>query len=260
MEAGGRRGGLRLPRSEWRLRRVRFSRPGVRQAALGTCRAADDRLCNLQRSNLRFADLQPCNLQAPSFVTCNVATCDSLICNPVTYRHLPRGGRPFPRRRARPAAAARHGPLHGQGPRRVERRLAADARGHARRPAAGVRHAAARRGSDPVDKPSHAACVVYVSCFLHAFDTAFVALSAALKHVAMQNESGSRRTIRSLACSGLGTYRGCSHAAEATVQMRAAYDQHRRAPRIRLEFRRGRPARPCGALNTGDGSAVGERP
>jgi len=67
-------------------------------------------------------------------------------------------------------------------------------------------------------------CIVHVRCFPHSSDTAFVALSAALRAVAKHNAAGSRPRVQTLACSGLGTYRGCTHASEAAAQMRAAFD------------------------------------
>lgn len=74
--------------------------------------------------------------------------------------------------------------------------------------------------------------VVHVRCFPHNSETAFIALSAALRHVRRHNTSGAWPSIRSLACSGLGTYGGCSHAAEAALQMRAAYDLRDVGPHV----------------------------
>ena len=67
--------------------------------------------------------------------------------------------------------------------------------------------------------------VLHVRCFPHSPGTAYTAMAAVLRKVAEHNASGGEHRIRAIACSGLGTYSGCTHAAEVAAQMRVAYDQ-----------------------------------
>ena len=71
--------------------------------------------------------------------------------------------------------------------------------------------------------------VVHVSCFPSSPTTAFVAMSAVLRELRRHNEAcDDTSRIQSLGCSGLGTFRGCTHTmvTEAAMQMRAAYDEY----------------------------------
>jgi len=69
---------------------------------------------------------------------------------------------------------------------------------------------------------------IHVCCYPHEPDTAFRALSVALHAIVNHNderdECDEQPHVESLACSGLGTYTGCSHRFEAAVQMFAAYE------------------------------------
>ena len=71
---------------------------------------------------------------------------------------------------------------------------------------------------------------VHLCCYPCSPTTALTATSALLREIQSHNvtceqEGAAIYVVRSLACSGLGTYRGCSHGAEAAAQMRAAFDE-----------------------------------
>ena len=73
----------------------------------------------------------------------------------------------------------------------------------------------------PTDHPVQR-WVVHVACFPHRPDTAYAAMSAMLEAI-----DGAADGVKAVACSGLGTYTGCSHMEETAAQMRAAYDAQR---------------------------------
>ena len=50
------------------------------------------------------------------------------------------------------------------------------------------------------------------------------AMSAMSSYFPLDEHGDEQSHVESLACSGLGTYTGCSHRFEAAVQMRAAYE------------------------------------
>mmetsp|Transcript_6570 Transcript_6570/g.17020 ORF Transcript_6570/g.17020 Transcript_6570/m.17020 type:complete len:224 (-) Transcript_6570:80-751(-) len=79
----------------------------------------------------------------------------------------------------------------------------------------------------PMDHPVHR-FVIHANCFPCRPDTAFVALGAVLLEIQRHNAASATLRVHKCACSGLGLFAGagCTRAAEAAEQMRAAWNLH----------------------------------